>query len=250
MTEAGLRTVAFGDVDGGLWGAALQAGTGAAGLVLGAGEARITIAGEALRWTVGGRGWTLAGEGVTLEVQPRGEQPEDPEAEADPDVSGLQELCRVRGTVALDGSGHDVDCVAVRTEVEGLDAGALSSARAVSSWFGDDEAVTLVALRPRTATAHDTDLIAATLFDPDGWVPVADPRLSTSYTGAGEPSSTNLELWVGDGENEWPRRAAGEAAGSSAALQTGGLAVRVVPLRCHSRGLDGAGVYLLANLGR
>lgn len=90
--------------------------------------------------------------------------------------------------------------------------------------------------------------MAATLFDPDGWVPVSDPRLSTTYTDAGDPTRASLELWIVDGENEFARRAAGETSAPPVGAQAGGLELRVAPLRCHSRGLEGAGVYLLATL--
>jgi hypothetical protein len=53
---------------------------------------------------------------------------------------------------------------------------------------------------------------------------------------------------VTDGENEFPRRAAGEASAPPVAASTDGLDLRVAPLRCHSRGLEGAGVYVLATL--
>jgi hypothetical protein len=247
---AKLRTLAFGDVDGGLWAAAVDAGSeGTTALAFGAGDVGETVAGDQLRLTADGRSWRLEGAGVALEVQARGEEAEDPDADPDPahaDVAEVQELCRVHGTLSIGGSERTVDCVGIRSQVDGLQPGTLDSARGVSGWFGDDEALTLLALRPRDAAHHDDDLVAATLFDPDGWVAVADPRLSTTYTEAGDPARTSLELWVGDGESEFPRRAAGETAGPVATLTAGALQLRVAPLRCHSRGLEGAGVYVLA----
>ena len=64
-------------------------------------------------------------------------------------------------------------------------------------------------------------------------------------TDTGAPARANLELWIGEGENEFPRRAAGEASGEGAAIKVDGLSLQAVPLRCHSRGRDGAGVYAL-----
>jgi hypothetical protein len=55
-----------------------------------------------------------------------------------------------------------------------------------------------------------------------------------------------LELWVGDGDEQFPRRAAGEALGPGEELSAGAMTVRILPLRCHSAGHDGPGVYLLA----
>jgi hypothetical protein len=241
------RTVAFGDVDGRLWGAAVQSGH--AGLVFGSGQA--SAAAPEPRWTVEDRAWSLSGDGFELRVEPRGEPPAagDGDASASPSgVSGVQELCRVHGQITLDGAEQVIDCGGTRTEVDGIEPDAFGSARVVSGWFGDDEAIAVIALRSRRAADHEADLIAATLFDPEGWVAVSDTRLSTTYTEAGDPARTSLELWVSDGENEFPRRAAGEAAGGVATVSAGELAVRVAPLRCHSRGLEGAGVYVLATI--
>jgi hypothetical protein len=116
----------------------------------------------------------------------------------------------------------------------------------VSGWFDQDEAFILLALRAAQAVGQESDLVAATLFDPEGWVPVDDPRLSTTYAESGLPARTNLELWVGEGENEFPRRVAAEAAGDGAVLTTEETQLRVVPMRCHSRGREGNGVYVLA----
>jgi hypothetical protein len=240
------RTLAFGDVGGGLWGAAVQ--TAEAGLAFGSGD--LTRAAPALQWAVEDRAWSLSGDGFELHVEPRGETPAEPDSDGDApaDVSGLQELCRVHGRLSIDGVEQIVDCGGTRTEIDGLKPDAIASVRAVSGWFGPDEAITLIALRSRRASDHGDDLVAATLFDPGGWVPVTDPRLSTTYTEAGDPAKTSLELWVSDGENEFPRRAAGEAAGAGVAFSAGELALRVAPMRCHTRGLEGAGVYVLASL--
>jgi hypothetical protein len=239
------RTVAFGDVDGRLWGAAVQSGH--AGVVFGSGDSSAVASQPA--WTVEDRAWRLSGDGFELHVEPRGEAPSDDGGDgSDQEVSGVQELCRVHGRISLAGVEQLVDCGGTRAVIDGLEAQAIGSARVVSSWFGPDEAITVIALRPRRASDHESDLIAATLFDPDGWAPVDDPRLSTTYTAGGDPARTSLELWVSDGENEFPRRAAGEARGPGAVVSAGELELRVAPLSCHSRGLEGAGVYVLASL--
>jgi hypothetical protein len=240
------RTLAFGDVDGRFWGAAVQSSQ--AGLAFGSGDRTRTAPAPA--WTVEDRAWSLSGEGYELHIEPRGEAPAEPDSDGDApaDVSGLQELCRVHGRLSIDGAEQIVDCGGTRTEIDGLKPGSIASVRAVSGWFGLDEAITLIALRSSRASDHEADLVAAMLFDHDGWVPVSDPRLSTTYTEAGDPARAGLELWVSDGENEFPRRAAGEAAGRAVAFTAGELALRVAPMRCHSRGLEGAGVYVLASL--
>jgi hypothetical protein len=178
MSEAStlaFRTLAFGDVDGGLWGAAVQ--TAQAGLAFGSGD--VTRAAPAPEWAVEDRAWNLTGDGFELHVEPRGETPAEPDSDGDApaNVSGLQELCRVHGRLSIDGVEQIVDCGGTRTEIDGLKPDAIASVRAVSGWFGPDEAITLIALRSRRAADHGADLLAATLFDPGGWVPVNDPRL-------------------------------------------------------------------------
>ena len=75
-----------------------------------------------------------------------------------------------------------------------------------------------------------------------------DPRLSTTYDGDGHPTRATLELWITQGEREFPRRAAGEASGPAVAVAGDDATLLVQPLRCHARGSDGAGVYLLAGV--
>jgi hypothetical protein len=240
------RALAFGDVEGKLWGAALDAGVPA--LVFGGPGATGSASGSTeLDWSQEGAGWKLSGDGFELHVKPGGEElPQEAEPDPSGGVSGFEELCRVQGFIFLGAERHPVDCVGTRCVVDGIDLASLDSVRAVSGWFGDDQALALLAFRARKSTGHEADLIAATLFDPEGWVPVQDPRLSTTYADGGLPARANLELWIGEGENEFPRRAAAEAAGAGAGVKADGFELRVAPLHCHSRGLEGAGVYVLA----
>jgi hypothetical protein len=243
-----LRTLAFGDVEGGFWGAAVHA-THPVFVFGDSSGATWTTALSAEGWSAEGVGWRLSGEGVDLHVAPGGEAEEMESVQAEdsgPDLSGCDELCRVSGSVAVGGAERAIDCVGTRCVIDGVDAGSLGSARMVSGWFDRDEAFILLALRAAQAVGHESDLVAATLFDPEGWVPVDDPRLSTTYAESGLPARTNLELWVGEGENEFPRRVAAEAAGDGAVLATEETQLRVVPMRCHSRGREGNGVYVLA----
>ncbi|HYZ80775.1 MAG TPA: hypothetical protein VE571_05880 [Solirubrobacteraceae bacterium] len=242
-----LRTLAFGDVGGGLWGAALHTATPL--LVFGdSSGATWSAALPAEGWSAEGVGWRLTGDQLELHVAPGGEaeEMESGEDQAAGDLSGCDELCRVRGTVAIGGTTRTIDCVGTRCVIDGVDAGSLGSARMVSGWFGQDEAFILLALRAADAVGQESDLVAATLFDPEGWIPVNDPRLSTTYAPSGLPARTNLELWVGEGDNEFPRRVAGEASADGAAFQMQDTELRVIPMRCHSQGREGTGVYVLA----
>ena len=241
------RALSFGELDGSVWAAALDGGAPVA--MIGGGEgpgAPIT----ALRWSSDGDDWSLGADGVELHVSPSVAEDED-EGTSQPDggrvVASDQQLCRVRGRITLAGDSREIDCVGARSQLDGPPPAALDSARLVSAWFSDLEAVTLLALRSRSDPHSESDVIAARLFHPDGWLPVSDPRLSTTYSRDGVPMRTNLELWVGDGEHEFPRRAAGESAGAGGAVTVGGTSLQVRPLRFHSRGLEGAGVYLLAD---
>jgi hypothetical protein len=87
------------------------------------------------------------------------------------------------------------------------------------------------------------------VFDSDAPHAINDPRLSTTYTAAGRPLRAGVELWLGDDEDQqYSRRALGEAAGPGATGRAGRFEVRAQPFRWQSRGRDGAGVYLLAHL--
>jgi hypothetical protein len=246
-----VRAVAFGSPDGSVWGAGLDAGVPA--LVATGGGEPVAVA---LSWDAGSSEWGLRGDRISLTVSPTSEPPpaadgESPagddappapaEAVPPPAWSGRQELCRVTGTV----DGAEIDCVGVRTELTQVRPGGLGSVRGFSGWVSDVEAVTLLALRAGSDAHHEHDLVAATVFEPDRWMTSHDPRLSTTYDDDGIPTRATLEMWITQGEREFPRRAAGEAAGPSIAVRGDQMTLRVLPLRCHSRGSDGAGVYLL-----
>ena len=239
-----VRALAFGTPDGSLWGAACEQGTAVLALGGSAGERPVAVA-DGLRWSLRDDGeWRLEGDGVELTVTPVSPEAGEPAADAAP---AAPELCRVRGTIAE----RDVECPGTRvTATGGSGKSAPATARLVGAWFADGAALGLLALRPRRARHQDGDAMTATVFEPGEWIVVDDPRLSTTYDGAGVPTRANLELWISEGETEYPRRAAGETAGPAgtvaAADGTDGVALQVIPLRCHSRGEEGAGVYALA----
>jgi hypothetical protein len=244
-----LRTLAFGDVARTVWGAAWIPGTDGSGVVtIGGDAAEPVVASLRVAAADDGEQWRLDGDGVALVASPAGEIADVRAAEDD--IVGSDQLCRVTGTFARSGTEHAVDSLGLRTSRSGgFDLAKLESVRAVSSWFEPDEGYALTALRGRKAKHHDSDVVTATVLGPQPSAPVEDPRLSTTYDAGGWPVRAALELWLaaaeGD-EEQFPRRAAGEAAGERAQIAAGELELRAEPFRWHSRGREGAGMYLLA----
>jgi len=243
-----LRTLAFGDLERGLWGAAwLPVDDGPALTALG-GDGSVTF-GSGLRLSSDGDAgdWRLDGEGAALTVVAVGDAVAI--AATDDRVEGFDQLCRVAGRVALAGAEVEIESLGLRTSRSGaFDLGKLESVRSVSTWFEPDEGIALMALRARKAKAHDGDVITAAVLGPEASAAVEDPRLSTTYDAGGWPVRAGLELWIArEGEDEpYPRRASGEAMGARAESADGELELRAEPFRWHSRGRDGAGIYMLA----
>jgi hypothetical protein len=248
-TSPALRTLAFGDAARTLWGAAwIPGGDGAPAAMVG-GDAVAAVV-SSLRLSAAGEGgeWRLDGDGVALIASPAGEIVDVVAAD---DVVGFDQLCRVTGRFEQSGAEHTVDCLGLRTSRSGsFDLAKLASIRAVSTWFEPGEGMALMAFRARKAKHHDSDVVTATVLGPEPSPPVEDPRLSTTYDAGGWPVRAGLELWLATGEGEeeqYPRRAAGRAAGARTETMAGDLDLRAEPFLWHSRGRDGAGMYLLAS---
>jgi hypothetical protein len=239
-------TVAFADLDTGLWGAiwqgerplvtvgSIEPGT-ASQFVDGVGN-------EALEHGEEGDAWTVVADGFDVTVSPC----RDSVHCTAPD--GFDQLCRVRGQVVLGGAERAIDMLGRRSKRHDVDLGRFDSLRDFSAWFAPDDAVALTALRPHRGTGHERDVVVASVFNPSGSLAVADPRLSTTYGADGAPVRAGLELWLTspeDSEEQYPRRAAGEALGASATGVADALNLAAYPFRCHSRGNDGPGVYLV-----
>jgi hypothetical protein len=240
-TSTPLRTVAFAELDLSVWGVAwMPAAERLRFLALGAGDRCDTLA-ATLEGDRADDDWRLEGAGVRLTATPTC-------AAAPSAGTGFDQLCRVHGQVVLAGAEREIDCIGRRgAHGDGVKLDKFESFRDVSAWFEPDDGLAVVALRPNRSGGQDSDLVDAAVLDPQTTAPVTDPRLSTTYTAAGQPLRAGLELWLGDDEEEqYPRRAAGEAVGAGAAAQIDGFDVRAQPFRWHSRGRDGAGVYLLA----
>ena len=240
-----LRTLAFGD--GSVWGASWSADSaGAALTALGTGSETTVV--PDVRVSDGESGsdgveWRLEAQGVALVAAPVGELV-DVQASQD-GLAGSEQLCRVTGAFGSD----QVDCLGVRSWwSDDVAPARFESIRVVSVWFDPDEAFALTAFRPRKAKHHDADLLAAVVIAPDASGAVEDPRLSTTYDADGWPARAGLELWLPgeEPERQYPRRASGEAVGPRAQAVAGDLELQAEPFRWHSRGREGAGMYLLA----
>jgi hypothetical protein len=257
--------LAFGDLDGGVWGVAWSASVGEAwndpvDLPLSI-AVRADAHAEVLaaRLTGGARDqpWRVHGDSIELALspttQPAGEAGTGP-------LEGFDQLCRASGQVTLGDCELEVDAPGWRgARDERLKLERIESFRQVAAWFGREDGLALVALRPGGARGQDADLIAASVLAPKPAPVIDDPRLSTTYGAAGAPVRAGVELWFaereaadsggnaeGDGEHEaLARRAAGEATAPGLEWEAAGFALQAVPLRWHSRGEDGAGVYLL-----
>lgn len=167
--------------------------------------------------------------------------------------------------VAVDGRwiGAEPDTVAdsaPTVDFDPFDLDGIDSARLVAVWLDNGEVFHLTALRPTHAKGQDRDLITVAL-PADQTLSVFDPRLSTEYSAAGMPRRFGVELWLGedpDGDQH-PLRLAGEAdpkadpeaefksgsgSGSGSAPLTEGQ-LTVHPMRAHSAGVTGIGLYLL-----
>ncbi len=241
-SSPGLRTFAFGDLQTGIWGATLAADDGVAAVTCSLDPGPL-LAVAPVRLDGAGReaDWELTGTALQLHVTPHGPAPTDP-----PGVEFVQ-LCQVSGRIGADGADREIDCLGVRSYAPDVDLRSLDSVRQVLTWFAPDDGIALSTRRPRGAKGHDRDVVTAIVVEPDGPISVSEGRLSTTYTESGAPARVGLELWLTEEENQFPRRVAGEALGVGAdGTGTSDAVVGLHAFRCHSRGRDGLGAYLVA----
>ncbi len=157
------------------------------------------------------------------------------------ELSGLTaHVCEVAGTVG----GTEVSCLGVVGETAAPPAWEdLDAMRSLSALFDRRHAFLAVARRPRGATGHGEEQLAAWLMHAGEPVVVDDARLSTVYDGDSRQRSAGLELWL-PGE-DFPRRLAGTVvAGSS--LQLERLDVHAAVFRWRMEDREGVGAYELA----
>jgi hypothetical protein len=246
MSAAGassLRTLAFGDLDAAVWGAAWVPDPSRPGFVgLGTGAQSVTVA-AGLAQDGDAGDWRLDGDGLQLTASAAAD------GAAPPAGAEFDQLCRVQGRITVDGTDRAIDCLGRRAlHAQAVDLDRFESIRDVSAWFDSSHGLSLVALRPRKSRGQESDLVSAVALDPEGSLAVIDPRLSTTYAADGRPLRVGLELWLeGDGDEEqFPRRATGETLGSAATGRIGRFDLHAQFVRWSSHDGDGAGVYLLA----
>lgn len=240
MSDA-LRTLSFGDIERDAWGAAWIPGREGSGLlVLGVGDSSRAVV-VSLEADGAEGAWKLRGEGVELAVTPREPAVELTDPEGAP--TGSERVCSVSLAVGPDPELELAGRCGEHPLAVAPDR--LDSAREVSAWFEGAEAVAVLALRARKQRGQEQDAISAAVLDPEGAPAITDPRLSTTYAASGRPTRMTLELWSDDPEH-YPRRFAGESARRSAEGSGAGWSLRAELMRCHSRGRDGTGVYVIA----
>lgn len=237
IAVSALRLVSFADLEGRVWGGLLDAGSGPA-MVFGGADGEHGAGSGTLDLSAADDAWRLTGDGIELAITP-----DEPASESVSESGERAELCTVTGTISAGGTPVAVNCPGTRSTDPGQ--GPVGSVRSVAGWFGPELALSLHALRTAGSPGHESDRIRATLFGAEGTRPVDEPRLSTTLR-EDDPARTSLELWVGEGDDMYPRRAAGEARGPAVRVGSAGLELAGVPLSCHSSGLEGVGVYLLA----
>ncbi len=246
-----LRTLSFGDVATGAWGSVWTLDDGRAGFSLfGDGTAAHPLEPAATLAASGDDSPSiLSGQGLELRAVPDSE----PAALS----GGFDQLVRVQGRVSAPGGERDIDCLGRLGARDGLALEEFDAVRDVAACFEPDQGLAVLAARPRGASSHADDVLSASAFEQGHALLVADPRLSTTYLDDGLPARASFELWPeqedrsqDEGQDEpqepRPRRAAGEAVGPRGSWEGDGLTVHAALFRWHSRGRQGAGVYVLA----
>ena len=157
-------------------------------------------------------------------------------------MEGYEQLCRVRGTVRVEGAEVAVDCLGQRGHSWGRpDWSRLTLARTVSAWLDDGTAVTLTAVRGAKAKHHADEAVAAFVVADGLPRPVAEPLLSTTYDEEGRQRMAGLELWVGE-DDGYPHRAAGQVV-CGTTLDLGALRMDCAFFRWRMEGRSGVGRY-------
>jgi hypothetical protein len=193
------------------------------------------------RWTVRGGGEL----GVELEftaTTPSAELGGRDRAAKAGGLQGYEQLCRVSGSVRVDGRSRSVNGLGQRGHAWGNpDWDKIALTRTVGAWFDDGSGVVIGAVRPDGVTVHADEAIWAAALDGERARIVDDARLSTTTDEAGRQIRAGLELWVGK-DDDYPFRGTGEVVTGST-LELGALRLDVAFFRWHVEGRTGTGHY-------
>ena len=190
----------------------------------------------------GGAGFALGFVAASPTLEFRGSQVASARTSG---IEAYEHLCRVEGHVTLGSSRRQVRCLGQRGHGWGPSPWKrIELARTVSAWLEGPLGLALSAARPAGAAGHDEEAVSAFLAEPgdgSGPIPVAEPRLSTTYDAGGRQRRAGLELWMSE-EDELPRRIAGEVA-CGTSLELGRLRLDCSFFRWSMEGRTGAGRY-------
>jgi hypothetical protein len=233
----GPQIAIFGDLEADLWGIVVG-GPQPKAAIAGLTDADLSLQPGELG-TEGETTWTLIGSGYTLRIE------RVDEATATPEAQRTLESCRVSGAVRIGDAEREFDVRGVYSTQ--LVADDVESLRFVGTWFPAGHEIALLSSRPRGAAGHDHDTVDVVASGEEHPL-VIDPRLSTTYDEHGDLRRFGVELWLGDDRDgeQWPRRVAGTATGSRLSGATEGASIAAHAMRCVSREVSGAGVYVLA----
>lgn len=238
-----LRIFGFGDLSGGPWGAAwVSSESGRSSLLCSTGALNeLALEGEDPS-----QPWQLSAGATALTLDPLGEPAWGDSGGGG--APGFDQLCQVTG-VLEDKSVSTLGWRSARPDP--LSATRRQELRQVAAWFDHDDGFALLSLRPDSRRGQEEDELIAAQFSPAATGQVVDPRLSTTYTGAEQPTRASVELWIEseeDSEAQYPRRAIGEALDAPAQARAGEIALQACPFRWYGGGREGAGLYLLGRV--
>jgi hypothetical protein len=193
------------------------------------------------RWTVRGAG-ELAFELEFTATTPSAELGGRDKVAKAGGLQGYEQVCRVSGTVRVEGRARSVNGLGQRGHAWGNpDWDKIALTRTVGAWFDDGSGVVLGTVRPDGVSAHADEAIWAAALDGERARIVEDPRLSTTTDEAGRQIRAGLELWVGK-DDDYPFRGVGEVVTGST-LELGALRLDVAFFRWHVEGRTGSGHY-------
>jgi hypothetical protein len=193
------------------------------------------------RWTVRGAG-SLGFDLEFTATTPSAELGSREKAAKAGGLQGYEQLCRVSGTVRVEGRSRTVNGLGQRGHAWGNpDWDKIALTRTVGAWLEDGSGFVIGAVRPEGVPTHAEEAIWAAALDGERARIVDEARLSTTTDEAGRQIRAGLELWVGK-DDDYPLRGTGEVVAGST-LELGALRLDVAFFRWHVDGRTGTGHY-------